>query len=136
MPPGYQRFTSDVDQVVLCALHGTWLSQLATRFDLVWVTTWGATANRAIGSRLGLDELPHLELVDLPRTGTRKLAAVQEFVGSRAVAWIDDELYEDAIAWAAQRPAPTLLRRTRGSVGLTLADVQALEEFAESLDVG
>ena len=72
----------------------------------------------------------------LPRTGTRKLAAVQDFVGSRAVAWIDDELYEDAEAWAAQRPVPTLLRRTRGSVGLTLADVQALEEFAESLDVG
>jgi hypothetical protein len=110
-----------------------WLTELTATFDLVWATTWGALANHAIGRRLGLPELPHIELSDLPRTGTRKLDAVREYVGDRAVAWIDDELYDDALAWAASRTAPTILRRTASGVGLTEADVQALASFAADL---
>lgn len=133
VPPGFERFVSDESEVVLCRQHGVWLTHLASTFDLVWATTWGATANGAIGARLGLPELPHLELTDLPRAGTRKLAAVQAYSGDRAVAWIDDELYEDAEAWAAARSAPTLLRRTASGVGFTHADVRALEAFASGL---
>ena len=133
VPPGFERFTDDESVVVLCRKHGDWLTHLATTFDLVWATTWGATANRAIGRRLGLPELPHVDLSNLPRSGTRKLGAVTHFVGDRAAAWIDDELYEDALDWAAGRPAPTLLRRTASGVGLTEADVHALDAFAAEL---
>lgn len=133
VPPGYERFTDDDSDVVLRQEHGVWLAHLTTAFDLVWATTWGASANRAIGRRLGLSELPHIDLSDLPRTGTRKLGAVTAFVGDRAVAWIDDELYEDAVAWAANREAPTILRRTASGVGLTEADVRALDSFATGL---
>jgi hypothetical protein len=133
LPRGFERFTSDEADVVLCRQHGVWLNQLAVRFDLVWATTWGATANQAIGSRLGLPELPHIDLGVLPRSGTRKLGVVKAFVGTRAVAWVDDELYEDAVAWAMERHAATLIRRTSGSVGLTSDDVHALEMFAAAL---
>lgn len=133
VPPGYERFADDSSEVVLCLQHGVWLARLSTSFDLVWATTWGATANRAIGARLGLPELPHVHLPNLPRSGTRKLGAVAEYVGDRAAAWIDDELYEDAVAWAVDRPAPTLLRRTAPGVGLVESDVQALAAFAAGL---
>lgn len=134
VPPGYERFTDDQSDVVLCREHGVWLGKLAEKFDLVWATTWGATANHAIGARLGLPDLPHIELANLPRTGTRKLAAVAQYVGDRATAWIDDELYEDALSWAAGRAHPTLLRRPAPGVGLTEADVRSLEAFAAALD--
>jgi hypothetical protein len=133
VPPGYERFTDDGSDVVLCRTHGLWLTRLATRFDLVWSTTWGPIANLAIGRRLGLPDLPHIRLHDLPSTGTRKLATVAEYVGDRAVAWIDDELYEDAVAWATDQAVPTLLRRTAPGVGLRKPDVDALEDFAAEL---
>ena len=134
VPPGYKRFTDEDSEVVLRPEHGVWLGHLGSTFELVWATTWGGTANRFIGSHLGLPHLPHIELSNLPRSGTRKLAAVEQYVGERAVAWIDDELYEDALAWAAGRKYPTLLRRTAPGVGLTAADVSALDAFAAELD--
>lgn len=129
VPPGYQRFTDDTSSVVLRPEHGPWLLDLAEHFDLVWASTWGASANEAIGRRLGLPELPHVELGELPRHGTRKLAAVQAYVGDRAVVWIDDELYDDAEAWRAERSPPTFLRRTAGGVGLTELDVKLIQVF-------
>ncbi len=133
VPLGFARFVDDESEAVLRLEHGVWLARLASTFDLVWATTWGPTANRSIGRRLGLPALPHISLTDLPREGTRKLVAVREYVGDRAIAWVDDELYEDAYAWAADRPAPTLLRRTASGVGLTEADVNAIEAFATEL---
>ena len=69
-------------------------------------------------------------LNDLQRTGTRKLAAVDHYAGDRPLAWVDDELYDDAQNWAQARPARTLLVRTRAAVGLTHDDVDRLLTFA------
>lgn len=99
----------------------------------MWASTWGERANRLIGARLGLPALAHVGLADLPRHGTRKLEAVRSFVGARPLAWIDDELYEDAFAWAEERAEPTMLCRTRGSVGLTREDVDAVAAFVGRL---
>ena len=66
-----------------------------------------------------------MPLDELPRTGTRKLAAVNRYVRDRPLAWVDDELYDDAQLWAQARRAPTLLMRTQPSVGLSRADVSA-----------
>ena len=38
-----------------------------------------------------------------------KLEALDEYAGDRPLAWIDDSLDESCHAWAAARPAPTLL---------------------------
>lgn len=130
VPPGYERFTGSDSEVVLNRQHGVWLVELSSLFDIVWATTWGASANRFIGRRLGLPDLPQVDLSDLPRTGTRKLAAVAEHVGELPVAWIDDELYDDAFAWAESRPSPTLLLRTSAGVGMTADHVRAMVQFA------
>jgi hypothetical protein len=49
-PPGYTEhdFFPGEDPVRLCAAHGPWLQELATRFQIVWATAWGADANRLL----------------------------------------------------------------------------------------
>ena len=85
-----------------------------------------------LGGLLGLPVMPVLELGELPRAGTRKLAAVATHVGGRSLAWIDDELYDDAVQRAEGRDAPALLVRTAPYVGMTAAHVVRLEAFARS----
>lgn len=132
VPPGYERCTTASFDVVVCRQHGAWLRELAVLFDIVWATTWGQQANDVLGGLLGLPEMPVLELGELPRAGTRKLAAVASQVGGRALAWIDDELYDDAVLWAEERDAPTLLVRTAPHVGMAAAHVAELQAFARS----
>jgi hypothetical protein len=64
---------------------------------------------------------------------TWKLGDVALFVGNRPLAWVDDDLFGDAFAWADKRAAPTLLIRTSPSVGLTEQDVSRLEGFGRSI---
>lgn len=130
VPPGFERVERDDSVVVLNPAHGAWLRPLVERFEVVWASTWAGTANDLIGSRLGLPPFAHLELGRLGRDGTRKLRAVRDFVGDRPLAWVDDELFDDADAWAVDRGVPTLLIRTRAHVGLTADDVDALVAFA------
>lgn len=131
IPPGFERVTSEDFDVVVSPRHGEWLRSLTSLFDPVWGTTWGDAANAVFGSVLALPVWPVIPLVDLPRDGTRKLPAVSRYVGDRPLAWVDDELYDDARAWAESRPASTLLVATRGSVGLTQEDVERLRAFGE-----
>jgi hypothetical protein len=133
VPPGYRRFTSPESDVVLCPAHGVWITELSGLFEVAWLTTWGRSANMTIGAVLGLPALPHVELGTLPRSGTRKLDAVQRFVRERPFAWVDDEIYEDAVAWASRRVTRTLLIRTAPYVGFTLAQVEQLKDFAHEL---
>ena len=132
VPPFYVRHETDDAVVVLNPMHGLWLRDVVPSFEVMWASTWGASANRLIGARLGLPPFPHVDLGTLGRDGTRKLQSVQDFVGSRPCAWVDDELYDDAYAWASERAAPTLLLRTRASVGFTLEQVVALQAFAKT----
>jgi hypothetical protein len=97
---------------------------------LTWGTTWNYRAQTVFGPLLDLPTMNVLELGPLPRNGTRKLAAVQAFVGTRPFAWVDDELFDDAREWARQRAQPTLLIRPSPGVGLTRAHVEELLAFA------
>ncbi len=134
MPPGYERRTSPAYDVAVRVEHGPWLRSLLPLFEVVWATTWGDSANAVFGTIHGLPTLPAIALArDLPRDGTRKLAAVAAYAGGRPLAWVDDEIYEVAEAWARLRDAPALLRRTRASIGLTRDDVDALMTFASGL---
>src|ERR1700689_4784255 len=49
-PPGYteHEFFPGEEPVRLCSAHGPWLQELATRFQIVWATAWGADANRLL----------------------------------------------------------------------------------------
>jgi hypothetical protein len=131
VPPGFERRSTSTYSVVVSPDHRAWLQTLSESFELVWASTWGEAANRVYGEILGLEKIPVIPLVDLPRAGTRKLAAVDGYVGDRALAWVDDELYDDAQIWARGRSAPTLLVRTLGAVGLTRGDVDRLLAFGQ-----
>ena len=59
-PPGYteHEFFPGEDPVRLCTAHGPWLQELATRFQIVWATAWGADANRLLAPLLQIPDLP------------------------------------------------------------------------------
>jgi len=61
--------------------------------------------------------------------GHWKLAAIDTYAGTRALAWIDDCLDEACHAWAAARAAPTLLVQTDAAVGITGEHVAELARW-------
>jgi hypothetical protein len=132
VPSGYRRVTTERYDAVICDRHGEWLRSLTPLFDLVWATTWGLSAPLIFGELLGLPPMAVLDLGKLGQVATRKLPAVAAYVGEHPIAWVDDELFEDAAAWASTRVAPTLLVRTRGSVGLAEPEVEEIRRYGES----
>jgi hypothetical protein len=133
-PDGFSRHELMGYEVWLSRRHGMWLNQLATWFDLVWATTWEHDAPRLIAPILELPtDLSVIEFGQGAADETWKLHDVERFVGNRPLAWIDDDLWGDAFAWADQRNAPTLLIRTSSSVGLTEQDVRRLEGFGRTV---
>ncbi len=128
-PDGFARHELLGYDVWLSPRHGLWLNGLATWFDLVWATTWEHDAPRLIAPILELPtDLPVIEFRQ-SEGETWKLRDVARFAGNRPLAWIDDDLFGDALAWADQRTAPTLLIRTSPNVGLVEQDVRRLEAF-------
>lgn len=86
--------------VILHPGHGAKLLDLAaaTGAELVWATTWEHDANTEIGPKIGLPELPvidvdrdhqHLHLRDLVR---HKTPHVADWVKGRPFVWFDDYL--------------------------------------------
>ncbi len=133
VPPGFERHETDAFNVLIKPEHGVWLRELAEHFELVWATTWAESAGQIFGELL---ELPSMEIIHLDRhggEGTWKLRDVRAFVGDRACAWIDDEIYDDAEQWAAERSPSTLLVRTSGTIGFTHEHFENLTAFARGL---
>ena len=118
-------------QLVVSKQHSQWLQRLMDSYELVWATTWGEQANVSVGPALGL---PNLEVMDIKKNrtaATQKLASITEWVGDRDLAWVDDELFEDAESWAQARDARTLLIRTSSYVALTEQHFDQLLQFAD-----
>ena len=77
---------------------------------------------------------PEAPLSDLRRprpfgTAHWKLEALDEYARERPLAWIDDSLDPSCYEWAAAARGPTLLVPTESDVGLTDAQVEALEAW-------
>jgi len=134
LPAGYSERQIGGFWVVWSDAHAQRLARLTGSFELVWATTWEQHANTALAPALNLAPLPVITFTR-GSTATRKLQSVTEFVGRRAAAWIDDDLYEDAYEWAAMRneTVPTLLVQTTPSIGFTDAHVDTLLDFADSI---
>ena len=66
----------------------------------------------------------------IPFEATEKLSAINEYVGHRAVAWVDDVLLPETLTWAKARAEPTLLIAVDPSVGLTREHVDRLIKWA------
>lgn len=121
-------------EVWLSRTHGEWINELSTWFELVWATTWEHRARELIAPRIGLpDDMDVIEFRHGDPTGTWKLDDVDRYVGDRPMAWIDDDLWEDAFEWAERRPAETLLLRIDPRAGLSAEDVKRLEVFGRGL---
>jgi hypothetical protein len=116
----------------LSATAGRDLLRLGRVFELVWCTGWDDRANDHLPHLLGLPgPLPTLVLEDASMASKR--AAIDAWAPARACAWVDDRLDAACEAWAAARPAPTLLVRTEPATGLGAREVQRLEAWAASL---
>jgi len=115
------------------------LRTLAEDFDLVWASGWEEKAEEYLPRLLELPSgLPFLHFERSPgrRNAHWKLAAIEEYAGPRALAWIDDAFNDACHAWAAARPAPTLLIQTAPERGLTASEAQRLTVWARELGPG
>ncbi|MDX6607575.1 MAG: hypothetical protein QOD14_2115 [Solirubrobacterales bacterium] len=112
---------------------GPRLIRLAKSYELVWASGWEDRANDHLPGILGVPELPYLTFDGRARFGTAhwKLEALDEYAGSRPLAWIDDSLDSSCQEWAKKRSAPTLLVPTESDVGLLDAHVEALERWVK-----
>jgi len=112
------------------------LQTLAADFDLVWASGWEEKAEEYLPRLLDLPAgLPFLRFERSPGRANAhwKLAAIEQFAGSRALAWIDDAFNAACHDWAGTRPAPTLLVRTAPERGLTSVEAQLLMDWARDL---
>ena len=113
---------------------GERLVRLAERFELVWATGWEEKANEYLPYILSLPEpeLPCLIFQGQAVFGSAhwKLDAIEQYAGTRAVAWIDDNLDDSCRLWAASREEPTLLVETSPAPGMTDEHVEQLLDWA------
>lgn len=130
LPEGFQThwlFPDNDEPVRVCQAHSGWLYELAEQYDLTWATSW-TPEDRAVLATV-LDLPPFTAAADIPPgkiEPAKKVPAVHDVAGDRALAWIDDMLTPEAFAWAASRGAPTLLVPIDPVSGLTRARVDQL----------
>ncbi len=126
-----------VDGILHCIATdcGERLRRLEEHFELVWATGWEEKANEYLPLILELPfkELPSLTFGEQAVFGSAhwKLEAIEQYAGTRAAAWIDDNLDERCERWAAERDAPTLLVRTEPATGMSDEHVEQLLQWAE-----
>ena len=122
----------------LSSVAATQLLALAADFDLVWASGWEEKAEEYLPHLLGLPAgLPFLHFergqgAGRSMGGHWKLDAIDAYAGPRPLAWIDDAFDASCHAWAAARPAPTLLVKTEPAVGLTSREAGLLGEWAQA----
>ena len=134
-PQGFveHRLFGDEERVRVSPDHGVWLHELATRFELVWGTSWPAADRAMLATVIDLPEFRGA--VDLPPEQfdpALKVPAVDLLAGELSVAWVDDLLTPEAWAWAATRAAPTLLVPIDPTTGLTRSHVDQLLSWCDS----
>jgi hypothetical protein len=122
----------NVDGIVhlISATAAEHLQRLGAAYEVVWCSGWEEKANEHLVGAIGLaGPLPFLTFA--PGDGGRhwKLASIEAHAADRPLAWVDDAHDDGCRAWAADRPAPTLLVTTDPAVGLTEAHVIALERW-------
>jgi hypothetical protein len=125
--PGHEHLRYGVET-------GARLRSLLPVFKLVWATSWEHEANEVVAPLFGLPPLPVVVFDDEAGEGESwKLPAIKAYVGDRPFVYVDDDIGNDALAWAKDRSAPTLLLPVAGDRGLAAADVDALVAFAASV---
>ena len=134
----FRKYSLGGFRVFLSRDHGAWLAGLADRYDLAWCTTWEHDANRLVSPLVGLPR-------DLPvvtfdwSVSARKLPFVDAWLAGRPALWIDDDIDETELGWAARRSAdgiPTRILVPDPTTGLTPEHVAEAAAFAASIASG
>jgi hypothetical protein len=116
---------------------GEQLLALSDEFELVWCSGWEEKADEHLPFALGVPaRLDHVTFeAEVGAPGRHwKLASIDRHAGvQRPLAWIDDDHDASCHAWAAARPAPTLLVTTESHTGLTAAQTAELTAWARAL---
>lgn len=128
----YERHELEGFAVYLAKDLGAALQELDV--EVVWATTWELKADRLIAERVGLPSglrvLPYRGHWGRKVGGCGKLDVVRADAGDeRPMVWVDDELDGEDYEWAEARTGPTLLVKTVGHEGLTLAKVKEVKEW-------
>jgi hypothetical protein len=137
-PPGTLHSINGVMHYISSAC-GPHLLRLAKHFELIWATGWEETANDYLPHLLGLPaHLPVLTFDGRIAAGSAhwKVDAIADYAGERPLAWIDDNVDETCHAWAARRPAPTLIIETLRHEGMGEEHIELLLRWASSLNHG
>lgn len=118
--------------------HGEQLLALADRYELMWATTWEHDANRFIGPKLGLPDLPVIEFPSSPSQPDARIyyktPTILTAMAGRPFAWVDDEISTwDEKYVIEHHDAPALLRSIDPVFGLREDDFQALADWAATL---
>lgn len=104
--------------------YGAWLRELAAHADLVWCTSWGPVAADVIVHRLGLPDMPVIDVADVAgvRFGHQgKLGPLYAWAGDRPLAVLDGEFGGKDAHVADERSRtgrPTLHVDVDGTTGL------------------
>lgn len=116
-------------------------SRLIRVCKLMWASANEEAANRRPLTLLGLeDPLSYIEFKGaalVPGIQTWKLPWIMEWEAAnedRPLVWMDDELWDDAVGWAAARTeagTPTLMIPTDPTIGMTADHVDKIEDWAK-----
>jgi hypothetical protein len=137
-PPGTFLLVDGIAHL-LSATAGDHLRALSVAFEPVWCTGWEEKANDYLPLALGLSgPYPHVVFSrgERPVHAHWKLDAIEAYVGTRALAWIDDAHDSVCVEWARRREASgasTFLVTTDPAVGMTASHVTDLLEWARKL---
>ncbi len=124
----------DEEPVRVNRAHGSWITELATSFDIAWATGWNHDANRFLAPLLNICALPVLTMPPAPFHPSAKVPLIDAYAQQRPVAWIDDAHTAEARSWANQRTAPTLLITADPAVGLNRQSIDQLVTWAAKLE--
>jgi len=132
-PPAGTWCAVDGDIHFLSCAAAAHLHTLAGRFEPAWCSGWEEKANEYLPHALGVGPYPLVSFDANPgEPGAHwKLRGIDTHASTRPLAWVDDAHDERCHAWAASRPAPTLLVATDPATGLTARETARLLRWAE-----
>jgi hypothetical protein len=119
--------------------HASWMREIEGQTNIVWASTWEEESNH-LAAMFGMEDanLPHISL-QMTTAPTWKLHSIKTWVEENVerrdrVVWINDEIHNDAFAWADEHPHVKIIK-SNPAIGLTLEDWNGARRFLKIKDL-